>query len=383
MQLLSFLPFLIIVIVSAVIIVLAVRKTKKERKILRRLSDAVGASGAGNAFSGVHDGTQYHCRYFAGSKNSPSYFRIAITCRSEGDFEVTKESRVDTFFKKLGVSSEVQTGDPEFDKEFYVVTENPDFAFAIFIREENRKAVREIFRLGFNSIKHDGEVMEAVWSPFLLKEDLDPAFITATVPHLSALSGAMPVIPRPISSDGWRAKRAAAFAAPIILIIVGFASMAMGLRWFPALDEGALFLDSLSYSLPLLALSLWISVKLVKGRASSHKDLIGIILLFLTAFPVAGFGLEVFLNGWLDNAPPATHLGRVDNKYSTSSKNNTNYYVVLESWRKPRTTEKLQVDFSLYGKISSGRSWMNVETKPGRFGFEWIWSYSLAGPPPG
>lgn len=309
---------------------------------------------------------------------------VTIDCPSSGEFQVAEETSLERFFKNIGISCEIQTGDPEFDKDFYILADSMEFASPFFQVSEKRQAIREIFRLGFNSVTHDGKVMEAKWSPFQLEEGFDPSIITQTVSHLTTLAKEMAVLPQSmmfLGKPAWKTKRLLAFAIPIALLIAGFASMATGLSWFLPLDSGRMFLDSLSYSLPLLVLSLWIAVRLIKGRSSSHKELILILILSLVAFPLSGFGPEVFLNGWLDSSTPTTHTVQVFNKYITRSKNSTNYHVVLDSWRKKGEVEKLEISSSLYRQITLKRTWLNVVTKPGKFGFEWLVGLGVAREP--
>lgn len=381
---LFFYAFLIIaLLISAASIPFLLSKVRKQQRILSQLSEAVGAMRSGNVMTATHDGTPYRFRYFAGSKNSPSYFLINIDCPSSGEFEIAEESSMDRFFKKIGISSEIQTGDPEFDGDFYILADSFEFAYPIFSLPEKRQAVREVFDLGFNSIKHDGKTIEARWSPFQLDEDFDPSIITETVSQLVILSKNMPALPQSMMFLGrpkWKAKKAAAFALPIIFIVAGIASLVIGLAWFEPLDATKIFLDSLRYSLPLLVFSLWLAVQLIRGRSGSHHELIWIVILSLVAFPLAGFGLETLFNGWLDFSPAATHSVRVTDKYTTRSKNSTNYYLLLDSWRKRGEAEKLKISVSLYRQIVPKRTIMKVVTKPGRYGFEWLVTYSVATP---
>ena len=344
------------------------------------LSEAVGATRSGGAMSATYQGTEYYFRHFAGSKNAPSYFMIGIHYSSPGKFEISKEGRTDRFFKDLGLSSEVQTGDREFDREFYIISEQPDFASTVFALPESREAVREIFRLGFNSVKLEDESLVAQWSPFELKEERDASFITGAVPPLARLGKDLPVLQPSISrvdTSGWKAKKRAAFAVPLVLLPLGIGLMIAGTNWYPALDDGTLFRDSLRYSLPLLALFIWLAARMIKGRASSHRDLISIFLISLFAFPVCGFGTELFLNGWLDLSPPTAHAVAVSRKYTTRSKNSTYYYVTVDSWRSAGDNEDLNVPRALHERIGPGQATITVVTKPGRFRFEWIVEYRL------
>lgn len=377
---LSYFFFAVVAVAVGAVVVLAIRKHRKDKRILRGLSDAIGATRSGDVMTATYQGTKYYCHYFAGSKNSPSYFMVGISSSSPGEFEISKEGRTDRFFKDVGLSSEVQTGDPEFDREFYIISEQPGFAAAVFALPEKREAVREIFRLGFNSVKLEDKNLVAQWSPFALKEDREPSFIIGAVPPLARLGKDLPIMQPSISrvdTSGWKAKKRVAFAVPLVLLPLGIGLMMAGTRWYPALDEGKLFLESLRYSLPLLALFTWFAARIIKGRASSHKDFLSIFLISLFGFPASGFGTMVFLNGWLDLSPPTAHTVPVSRKYTTRSKNSTNYYVTVNSWRRAGEDEDLSVPRPFHERIGPGQATITVVTKPGRFGFEWIVEYRL------
>lgn len=382
-EMVFYFAFAIILLAAIVLISQVVYRGRRQKKILSDLSEAVGALESGTVFTATHEGTEYRFRYFAGSKNSPSYFLINIDCPSSGEFEITEESSMDRFFKKIGISSEIQTGDPEFDGNFYILADSFEFAYPIFSLPQKRQAVREIFALGFDSVKHDGKTIEAKWSPFQLDEDLDHSIITETVSQLMILSKNMPAVPQSMMFLGrpkWKAKRVAAFAVPSVPFVMGISSLIIGSHWFPPLDSGSLLLDSLRYSVPLLVFSLWLAVRLIKGRSGSHKELIGIVILSLIAFPLSGFGMEMTLNGYLDMEAPSSHSVRVVHKYLTRSKKKTHSHVLLESWRRRGETEKLEIPFLLYRQISPGKTVMEVVIKPGRFGFEWLVSQGIANP---
>lgn len=377
----SYLIFGIVAVAVGAVIFLAIRQHRTKKRFMRRLVEAVGATRSGDVMAANYQGTKYYFYYFPGSKNSPAYFEVGIDCPSSGEFEISREGRADRFFKDVGVSSEIQTGDPEFDRELYIISERPDFASAVFALPEKRAAVQQIFQLGFNSLRLEDGSLFARWSPFQPKDEMNSSFITAVVPLLMTLAKDLPVIPQPISrveSSGRKTKKVASFATPFALLALGVAFMIMGLRWYPPLDQGTLFLDSLRFSLPLLVLFLWFAARMVKGRASSHKDLISIFFISLFAFPLAGFGSELFLNGWLDPATATAHTVRVFGKYTTRSKNGTNYHMVLDSWRAAGKTEELNIASSLHKLIVPGRTLITVVTKPGRFSFEWIVGYHVA-----
>lgn len=379
--------FAVSIIAGVVLIVLGivVWRLRKQRRFSRRLAEALGAEKSRGQMNATHDGISYHFRWHAGDRNSPSYLRVFVDCVSHGQFRVIREGALERFSLKLGIASQIKTGDLSFDQEFYILSNETDFASGYFHDPQKRQAVVDIFRMGFTEVKHDGKVMEAKQSPFAMSDDVDPKVITAPLPQLSLLAKIegtpFPYQPLALAPQGisWRTLRAVAFAVPIVLLLTGFVCTVWGLTSFEPLDSGTLLLDSLKISLPVLVLSLWLALRLVRGRSGSHRELLVILCLSLVAFPLAGFGGEMVLNGWFDTSPPAAYQAMVVNKYMTRNKNSTSYYVRLSSWRKQSGTEKLGVSQSFYNRVTPNKTMVTAVTRKGFLGFEWLVSYGITG----
>jgi hypothetical protein len=88
-------------------------------------------------------------------------------------------------------------------------------------------------------------------------------------------------------------------------------------------------------------------------------------------------GIETFLNGWLDSSPPTPHTVAVLDKYISTSNKTTEYFLVLDSWRPGRQTEKLEVSSWAYQRVVLNETEVTIETKPGHLGFEWRVSYRV------
>jgi len=384
---LSMLP--IILVGSAVTLFLVVLlvflfvASRKRRRVLDLLAQKVGAVGSGRKFTAVHEGVPYRYEYFPGSGNSPSRFQVATDSPLEGSFKIGREKAFDRFSKNLGIAREIQTGDPDFDREFYISSSDEEFARGFFSDAQRRQAVRDVFRLGFTEIKLDKKGMEAVLTPFPLREDIDPSFLPAAAQLLIRLAqdpSVSYVPPAYIEDPSWKTRRIAAFAIPSLLLVAGTASWIWGGAEFTPLDPEDVFLDSLKYSLPGLGIFLWWAVRALVGRSTSHKELLVVLVLSLAGFLVAGGGAETLANGILDTSPHSGHEARVLQKYVTRSKNSTTYHVQVESWRSPTQPETISIRSSDYGRIQPGRTTVLAVTKPGRLGFEWLVAYEIRNP---
>lgn len=322
----------------------------------------------------------YHTEYREGDKNTPSYLKASVPCKSLGNFRVVRENRFDGFFKDIGISCEIQTRDPEFDKKFYVLTDDADFASVYFGAAEKRGAVQALFGLGVSEIKHDGKQMEAKWSPFELKEGRDLSFVGSAAGELARLCKDIPESYPRRSGAGfrdWRVKRSLAFAVPGLFLAAGLPALIAGLEFYTPLDGFELFLNSLKYSLPLLAGYLWLVVRLLKGRSGSHRELLFAGIMSVSLCIISGYGIRCFLNGYLDSSSPVFHETVVIAKHKKESKNSMSCYVRISSWRRAGEVEKLKIPFSLYREIVPAKTVLSVATRPGRFGFEWIASVEM------
>ena len=361
---------------STIFAVIIIRRVRMKQGGLFNLGKNIpGNLAPGKEVPGIYNGRDYFQLYNPGGKNVPSSYTIKIECSSSGIFSVGRETGFDRFFKSLGVTREIQTGDKDFDQKFFINTNALEFTRAFFMNPEKCLSVKNIFEHGFTKVEHDGKTMAAICSPVQFKEPLDQTAIQKIVSFLVELSehinehpdeGAFQV------NKGWKIKRIAAFSIPILLFMVGIPTFFFGLFEYTPLDKWELFLRTLKFSGPSFLFFLIIALKLIKGRSSSHRELIIILILSLVAFPGAGMGLGTFLNGWLDQSGSTSHEVLVMEKYTTSTKNGKNYHLVLKSWRKNRYSEKLQVSSSEYARVKPDRTKMKVVTKPGYYGFEWV-----------
>jgi hypothetical protein len=380
-MLLNLLGFAVIAGTVLAVIIVIFYQRRKQNKTLTRMGQALGAVKSGRVMSAEFEGTEYRYEHYAGSRNAPSYFRIFVDCPSSGEFKIAREKGFDRFGKSIGIAREIQTGDPDFDDQFYIMTDTVDFTSAYLMDGQKRQDIRTITSFGFNEILHDGKSLEARWTPFKLKEDLDSSFVTAVLPLLRSLSRlqTMHFYPKTFGeSVNWKARKILAIAVPAVLLGGGIACWIWSDQQFPPLDGFALFVDSLKTSLPALGLFLCWAIWMLRGRSTGHRDLLGVLILALFAFPLAGGGLEAALNGWLDTAPAVAHETVVVEKYTTRSKQTTHYHVRVKSWRPHGRIEELSVRAETYRAITPHQSKMITVTKPGHLGFEWLVSHGMA-----
>lgn len=368
---------------GAAVLVLAIVRSRAKRRALARFAEKLpsGELKPGRVYEGVHEGTPYEYVYRSASRNSPSSFAIRLPCVSRGEFKVTRESRLDALFKRLGISVELQTGDSSFDRELYIQTDSVEFARAYFADYDKREALQRIIQSGCRSVTYDGKTIETVIRPFAPESEQAAALVGDTVNRLRVLTEDLPSDyqePRVLGMPAWKMRRALAYGLSGLALAGGLAALFYGLYAFRPLDLGSALDCSLDYSLPALGVFVIAAVSMLKGRSSSHRELIRVLLLAAPGLPLAGFGGLMVLNGYLDSSPVTYHHALVIGVRKTHAKNSTDYYLLVRSWRRGRRTEELSVSDATFQRAKVGRSTLVVGTHAGRYGIEWIASFRLA-----
>lgn len=229
---------LIISVVAFILLVVAVgffayNYYRKTRGKLIQLATSLGLDDmkSGATYEAVLDNRKYFYQYYAGSKNNPSYFRIWIDCRSTGGFRIGRETIFDRLFKSLGVAVEIQTGDSQFDRNYFINTDTVAFTRACFDSPDRRQIVIELFNLKFREILHDGKRLEVKISPFRLKENIDKATVESAVKELLALSSELPedyYEPRVIGTPAWKFKRGIIYTVSLSTLAAGIGALMWG-----------------------------------------------------------------------------------------------------------------------------------------------------------
>jgi hypothetical protein len=378
----SWIIFLVIG-VAAVIISTAITMATRKRKISSAILGDAAKRGnrltAWKTISGQVDGVTYEYYYHRGGKNSPPYLEVRVESQRRGSFKVTRQTGFDRLFKRWGIASEISTPDPQFDDFFYITSDNEEFAGQFFANKQNRRAVSEIYDMSFKTISLEKHIFKARWSHFRPKSDFDPGTIEAIARKLIEMRSNTPETAEPQmeTAPAWKKKRISAFAIPILLGVTGAAALVYGLVNYRPLDGFKLALHTLKFSLPLSIVFIWFAVSLLRGRSSSHRELLAVFLISLFVFPLAGAGFGIFLNGWLDRSKPVEHKTLLLNKYISRSSKNTDYYMVVQSWRPGIEKEKFGISRSSFYAIVPFETRVKVVTRSGKFNFEWLVNYDF------
>lgn len=326
--------------------------------------------------SGTFGNRNYEFVTIRGKHHSFNRVELRMTCNTPGKFKIEGETITDRFFKTMQVAVEFQTGDSEFDRDFYIYTDDLEFTRLYLDLPRRRLAIRHLLQSGFDSIAGNGKNIVCV----LTDEPTEgaAAFCRDKLSDLSLCADDIPATP-PLSLSGmtalWWFRRCIAYTVPAAVLFPGFYGRAMTHEVY---ESERMFLVSCAASLPLMGAVLLSLALLISGRSSSHRVLLNAAIISLFAFPFAGYECFKMSNEFYDNAPAVTHVQKiVDRRTAKPSRRShvLDYYAVYESWHGGRAEYK--VTKSTYDGLVPNQSRAVIVAKPGHLGFEWLDSFRV------
>lgn len=375
----TLLPFIIIsltvVLITVPVIILIVLAKRRSRlgktaaNPAHRLPSSKG--------SGEISGHSYHWRQSGPAQNKNPFFTLSLPCRMEPRFTLRKENGFDRLGKRLNLVKEIITNDDRFDTGFFIDSPHPEFCRLLLSHSSVRTALNHLFHRGFTRVTLGKKGLTLYWMPYRPKGN---AVSLEEIPQLAAeLNEILKACQRnPLIEDdirnqrSWKRKLFSLYTLSGLVLLLGLTALIWGLSAYTPLDPGKIFLYALQYSLGGFILFLLTACYTLRGNSGAHNHLLGLFLLGFMGFTLLGFGGTAFLNGHLDHSGPVPHSALVLDKYITKNKNGRDYHLVLESWREGRETEKKEVGEKLYEQITPHESRMEVVTRAGRLGFEWM-----------
>ena len=373
----AYLPALVVGLLFAVGFVMLLLKMDKDRKgaeagFFDQLADLRSGETEGiRSFSAA--GRRVHASYFQGSKNSPSVLSLYTEVSAPAGFSLKKQGAASGLAQKLGLETDISTGDPLFDDRFDVDCDEPGFAADYFASAKKREAVYALFDNGCASLSLDETGLRAEWTPFAIQADTSADFLRACLPAFAVLAGDLPAPPPPRPAGALGRKKFDRLTGTIL----GGGSVLLGLFVLfsgnmKPIDSWEFFLFTAPYSAAAwLAFSALVFFAL-KGRTWFLSGLAQASGLGLIFFGLLGFSAGVWLNVVKDPSPVSPHETVVTGKTYSQSKNSTTYYVFVASWRPGRHSESLVVEKAVYDQVVQNRSRAVVRTRAGYFGYEHI-----------
>lgn len=382
---------ILFVVINALIVFLLFKFARGAFKARSRgaagLAEQLGVENARDFAAGrpvVHtvDGLQCVLRYIRGGKNQPSGVSFTFPDVLLPKLTVTREGAFQKYFKKIGLTAELATGDSRFDDDFFLLTDETEYYRNYFSEVKRREAVRALFAAdpavtrvqttsaGLSVVCQVRTTLKGVVPPLLSTRDAANAAqaLNAGQEWRSTHFDPLHAGTRPLSG---MLPRVVALAVLIgLLFIAGLIALITGSVTYRMTELG-LLRDFLLYSLIPLAAFWLVLFKGLRGYSWSHLAFVPMALVSIAAFPLAGMGSAVFLNGYLDDSPAVVRQVTVLDKHTRKNKNSRSYHVTFSGWKPDQPSLTYSVSRHFYEGIQKDDP-LEVITHAGYLGHEWV-----------
>ena len=311
--------------------------------------------------------------------------RLGTTAPEGLHFRVRSERLHDRFFKWLGVTTEIQTRDQEFDRKLYV--ESDARAVAILLRRNPklRAALVNIFAYAKTWRMRKMRLRcanERIWLEFAPKDanDLFPAK-TYLAPLLQTIASGLECVDLPAEYRRdrfvWRAAAALAFSTGTLALgVFGLTRSIVGRT--DILEPKLLFLACLVPALVLTAVIAFALLAWLIASSRAHTVVLEFVLVGGLGLVSGTYALAREANMELDYQPAVSHeLTHVRTEHRVTKgrrgRRHDHYYFYCADWRKGHEAAwlELEISSSTYQSLQSGRS-ATIYVRPGLFGFDWV-----------
>ncbi len=324
--------------------------------------------------------TTYQRRYSFSHRRATSV-RVGVACTEGFTFSLRPEGMLDAWSKAVGLVQECQTGDVEFDRDFYILSDDPVLHRLLQTDSGLRGAVERAFKdcssgLGApQAIYVHGGRLSLRANP----HDSDPDAVTAACPTVVA---ALTAIADRLNRGGVGLvdnrdpfpRRAACFLGISTGLAINGGIELLHMDWptFPALaDSSAPEPVALAIAAAFILALAAVALQWMGRSARTHLVLIELLI-------AGGFGATVSAYAELrdynidyDNGAVRMITTRVAEKYTTNRRHGGyNYHLVLAGWPEPRDRIDFDIYSDLYNRVSVG-SPMLITEHPGALGWPW------------
>jgi hypothetical protein len=377
------------IVITSVLLAIGLGMLLFAWKVLRR-SGALTAGKDGEVIEGLHHrfvanspeaaellGREYTVFYqppVKGKNGKPSLLQLRTPGPRGESFSIMRQNWFDRLAKTIGLATEIDAGDAEFDAECYIRTEAIAFTQEVVDDPANRRAIMELRRLGFTEIAlRDGEFL-ANWSHFDPGKDDQADLLVAAAAHVLILSENLPRETPP-------AEESPPSRGPINVVLwvltLGLAIQFLWVFWYKPVFAGELIGAAWPIVLPAYLVFAWLAGILLRGTSTSHDRWAWLAGVSLITFALGGTGVVAAANAMFDTGLPKLHQATVVDRRTTHSRSGTTYYLVCNSWRPGGDRVEFTVSLTEFNAVTLGQSYIEASTSPGCLGVEWIVSRHL------
>jgi len=308
------------------------------------------------------------------SKNRASSTTYTFQCEFSHLFSLSPENRWDILFKDLNLTTEIQTGDADFDQKIYIACDHHRFSQTLISDPSFRDQIKYIFsnaceKIHTNSksitFKFTGDVAQQTE---LMNACHDLMTKIKNIPEMSSglLDDPLAIKIFIIESLIWS------------LAIYGFMNVAeyYANRYQDLYLYGSpLIYQGLGLALALFFLLLFFIIRFFQLSSRGHRIIVESFIVLLLGLPAASISMLSDLNIYLDSNQ--TKTSRVYIMYKSSKTNRgrrsstTSYHITVKrSHDKEATVYNLNVPYDVYNSVTINGE-MDIEISPGYFNHPW------------
>lgn len=336
----------------------------------------------------VIDGTPFEYQFVHRHKSATiRQVMISIQAPKEFDFSFKRESRLDRFFKWLGISVERQFGEDDFDRLVYVVSNDQHLFDKVMDDTECLGRITQLFKTSHLNYKvscihcRNGRLWVVFSIAGLFGGDSDIARLKNIFPSVVAsLHAVAEHLAKSLPLDAAARRDPFALRAMLVLAVsTGLAANGMvhGYRQMIfsdpfTLDMAELWVYSVLSGVGILAALIVLAIFLLGRTARTHLVLLEVLLVgFLGAIMTSVTEIRD-VNMELDVSPvqmfPAKIIGKTISK---SRKSGTRYYLEVVDWTTQKSTRRVQVSSEFYRLSETGER-VKVRQRSGYLGIRWV-----------
>ena len=301
-------------------------------------------------------------------------FRIGVELPAPLLLSIHREHPSDRWFKALGLSREVQTGDSAFDCAVYVACDHQGMHELLQRSAPLRATIRAAFASGIDSIGHDGTALWLDRKSSNGPGDEDRAMLAQLARELADLDRTLALRRAPYI---WRALGCEAVAWGVAAF--GIASIPVVMNSLGAsLSVGDLLLVGLGGAAAGFIVFESLVILLLRGSSRARLVLVECTVLFAVSFPPIGVQSAVDINEKTGPVTSAigerTLLASERRRTGSGRRRRTTYTFTLESGRPIGGCEiptRVRVPYSLYSEVQAGER-VKITVSSGSLGLKWL-----------
>lgn len=318
---------------------------------------------------------------FLKSKNRTTGLLLGTRCVSGANFLIKKQTFIDTFFKRIGVSKEFETGDFSFDDACYLATDCTDLHQVLVDQPKLRTAIKVILAFGSGGLEAKAIYCRKgrIWIKFdteVWSSDKGAELIVRKLGHpLSLIANAV----ADLAKTGLSWRDPFIYKAILVLAISSGLAINAAIQFYRTslgdlpflMYPKELVIDALIYSFIALPILLLIAIYWLGRGARTHLVLIELVTVgALGLFASVAFEMRD-INIEFDKSKPDFFETKIVSKHMSKGRRSTSYSIEVENWNCDCGDYSITVSGATYNLASISNPVM-IAQRNGYLGYAWI-----------